>query len=581
MKRNFVTALFLSLIMVGGMAANAAAADVTFGGQLRPRFEAFEQNDFNDNTAPTFMISTRIRLNVNAKINDKLSAFIQMQARGVYGAGQTVALSSQAGLAAPLVNNRNSAAPSDAVTNVGLHQAYFIINDFFSLPVDVKVGRQEVILDGHRLFGNTGWTQGAQTHDAIRLDHHHGEHTLSYIYISASETAGSFPPTIAANAGGGNTGQPGYAGLFGTGTCAANVNDECDRNEHVLWANLKGILGGALSLYFVATDDNTFNTPSTFGATGANLTAGATLDNNMYTIGLRQAGQLYGIDYRVEGYYQFGEADGITSVAGTAGTGFTSGGPFQSLLSNAPAGSAVATNLAAWAAQAGPGAAAGVDRSAWMYAVRIGKKFNNVMWKPSATIWWDHLSGTDEGDVADNEWSTFDTLYDTGHKYYGFMDTYLNPTGTDTSWMGLRDLAGKFSIQPLSNLTFKADIHAFWTDTDPDQILNSFGIADTTLLTAVAGGAGAMALAPAGSTKTVGDIDGYLGEELDLTLVYKYDPNTTISLGYSRYWADDTFQLVNGRLTGRANGAAGAASRLGSGFDNDASWGYVQFDVKF
>ncbi|NIQ02055.1 MAG: hypothetical protein GWM98_17960, partial [Nitrospinaceae bacterium] len=50
--------------------------------------------------------------------------------------------------------------------DVGLHQAYFTVKNLMSAPVNLKIGRQEVILDGHRLFGNTGWTQGAQSADA-------------------------------------------------------------------------------------------------------------------------------------------------------------------------------------------------------------------------------------------------------------------------------------------------------------------------------------------------------------------------------------------------------------------------------
>ena len=38
-----------------------------------------------------------------------------------------------------------------------------------------------------------------------------------------------------------------------------------------------------------------------------------------------------------------------------------------------------------------------------MFGVRIGKKFNNVAMKPSLTLWYDHLSGTDDGDVGGNE----------------------------------------------------------------------------------------------------------------------------------------------------------------------------------
>jgi hypothetical protein len=586
MKRNFLTALFLSLAMVGGMSAQAAAADITFGGQLRPRFEVFEQNDYNGVTDPSYLIGTRIRLEANAKINDKTSAFIQMQARGVYGAGQATpggAGASAGGLPGPLVDNRSSGVPSDALRDVGLHQAYFTLKDFFTLPVDLKFGRQEVVLDGHRLFGNTDWTHGAQAHDAIRLDHHHGEHLLSYIWIAATESAGTNPIKLGANLGGNPMGQTGFGGLFGQGgstgagaaaaclagggiAAGANQSDGCDRTDHVFYGNFKGILGGALSLYYTFTNDKTFNTPNTVGAAGTVTGAGITASNDIHTLGFRQAGNLFTLDYRLEAYLQLGQAEGISSIASTAGGAL--GGPFAALVGLAPAGNNVALN----AARYGTYGNNNVDRRAWMVGVRLGKTFDQVMWKPGFTIWYDHLSGTSAGDVSNNRWGTFDTLYDTGHKYYGYMDTYLNPTGTDSAWLGLRDLAGKFSLKPRADLTLKADIHAFWTDVDMSSWLNSYGIANTTLLSGLSG-----TFAPAGSTKTVGSLGSHMGEELDLTAVYAYNPNTKITLGYSHYWADDLFYVVNGRL---AQSAAGT-SRLGQTNADGASWGYVMFDVKF
>jgi hypothetical protein len=422
------------------------------------------------------------------------------------------------------------------------------------------------------------------------------------MFIKANESSTMFPPTGAANTGGGPSGAAGFGGLFGNGTaCATNLADNCDRNEHVIWANLKGILGGALSLYFVATDDDTYNTPNSYATTGTPFGAataqGTTSDNNIYTLGFRQAGQLFGIDYRGEFYYQFGDAEGVSGAALTALTvAGANQNPFSNIAglgvananatnlgtrvaarsaSNAAAGRGVATastNLG--------GAQSGVDRGAYMAGIRIGKTFNNVMWKPSATIWFDYLSGTDLDDIADGDWSTFDTLYDTGHKFYGYMDTYLNPNGADTAWYGLQDLAGKFSIKPMANLTLKADIHAMWTAVDLEDDLNDLGFADSTLIGGAAGLAGLAS--STNTTQTVGDLDGHLGEELDLTAVYKYDANTTISIGYSHFWADDTFHAVNGRLTGGdGNPGANSTNRVGSNNDDDASWAYVQFDVKF
>jgi hypothetical protein len=594
MKRNFLTAMFLSVAMLGGMVAQASAADITFGGQLRPRFEVFEQNDFSDASGETYIMSTRIRLNVNAKINDKTSAFIQMQARGVYGSSTPV----PAPLNGGNVGNRSSGVPSDAVTDVGLHQAYFTLQDFFNLPVDFKVGRQEIVLDGHRLFGNTGWTQGAQTHDALRLTHHHGEHTLSYMFISATESTGAFGTTIGANTGGAALGQSGFGGLFGTGSGAcAGAGDECDRNEHVFWGNIKGILGGALSLYFVITDDDSFNVPNAMTEagvsgleipTGSVTTAGIPADNDIYTIGFRQAGQLFGLDYRAEFYYQTGDAEGVSGAANTAVTvnGFDNN-TFSNLatLGTAnPNGTVLGGRVATRAGTATglTGAGSNVDRDAYMFGLRLGKTFSNVMWKPSATIWYDHISGTDLEDVASGDWNTFDTLYDTGHKFYGFMDTYLNPNGADTSWRGLRDLAGKFKIHPMANLTFKADIHAMWTDTSIEDDLNDLGFADATAVGAITTGLGGFA-SNQNRTVTVGDLDSHLGEELDLTLVYKYNPNTTLSIGYSHFWADDSFHALNGRLTGAGvgNPTGTSSNKLGSGNADNASWAYVQMDVKF
>merc|ERR1712096_554854 len=77
----------------------------------------------------------------------------------------------------------NAAQASDQLRDVGFHQAYVIFKSFLGQNVDAKIGRQEVVLDGHRLFGHTGWTTGGETKDAIRLTHAGGNHTINFIYI--------------------------------------------------------------------------------------------------------------------------------------------------------------------------------------------------------------------------------------------------------------------------------------------------------------------------------------------------------------------------------------------------------------
>ena len=505
MKRNFLTvvAVMVTAFLVGTSVAQAVS--VEWGGQLRPRFEYNEQAFFGASgpsidaatRSGDYFVSSRIRLHAKADILPDTSAFIQLQSVRNWGndleelsANQPTTVGAGPGGGGTNGGSGNAAfAPSDNDNSVGVHQAYFTLKNFFTLPADLKIGRQEVVLDGHRILGNTGWTQGAQTHDAARLTHAAGNHTLSYIYSL------------------GNEGSRGIA----TGGAA---NDNEDIEIHVVYANMQGILGGGLSLYFVGLDDEC----SITGAVCSN-TATTIVDNNNYTVGARQAGQLMGLDYRAEFYYQFGDAEGdaIAFNAGAAGT---------------PYGAAGLANT---------------DRSAYMFGARIGKKFNNVMWKPSITFWYDYLSGTDDGDARDGDVKTFNTLFDTGHKFYGFMDLFLPANGANTNFLGLVDYAVKTSIQPAKGWTLKADWHYFTT-------------------------AESVAANTAFSGSTVGGSDdNFLGNELDVTLVHKYNANTTISAGYSKFWQESSFE----RLTRSATNLRDTQTVA------PADWAYLMFDVKF
>ena len=483
----------------------AQAVSVEWGGQLRPRAEYNEQAGFNDPGAGQngsrngdYFVSTRIRLQAKADILPDTSAFIQLQSVRNYGndlegitTGANVATPNGAGpgLGGSSGGSGNASfSPSDNDNTVGVHQAYFTLKNFATLPVDLKFGRQEVVLDGHRIFGNTVWTQGAQSHDAIRLTNHTGNLTTSYIYAIGNESARG----------------------------AAGANDTGDIEIHTVFANYQGILGGALSLYFVALDDSCSNGGGA-GGSGCRSTPASPLDNNLYTIGFRQAGQLYGIDYRGEFYYQFGQAEGeATNFAAGA---FTNGG-FSTIQ--------------------------GADRSAYMIGARVGKKFNNVMWKPSLTFWYDYLSGTSDADARKGNMNTFNTLFDTGHKFYGFMDLFLPANGAGTKRLGLVDYSIKSSLQPAKGWKFKAAWHYFTT---------AEGIDANSAIS------GASAAGPH-------DNNNDLGNEIDLTLVHKYNANTTISAGWSKFYQEQGFEVVNGAASGTGN-------------PTPANWAYLMFDVKF
>jgi hypothetical protein len=469
MKKNFMTVAAMAVVAFFVSTEIAKAADISFSGQIRTRWEANEHTgntqaggNFGNNTDDSIFSS--VRLAATANVNESTSAFIQLQSTRNWG--NTTA--GTGGSGAGEGNASNTANDNDS--SVGVHQAYFTLKNFANLPIamDAKVGRQEIILDGHRLFGNTVWTAGMQSHDAIRLNHKHDNMTLSLAYILANEDGRS-----------------------------ADFNDGSDQDVYLAYFNYKGVLGGQFSAIYAYN-----NAAGTLGAG----------ENSFSTIGGRQAGQLFGLDYRGEAYYQWGNADGTQN--GNAGNPDT-------------------------------------DRSAYMFGVRVGKTFQSVMFKPGVTLWYDYLSGTTDEDQRNGEWSSFNTLFDTGHKFYGLQDLFLGVGGggaTGTRGLGLQDLAIKFKLNPMPGWTLKLAAHAFATAQNAQTETTTAGFITTS---------------PNGTIQH--EASQYLGNEIDLTLVNKYNANTNVMIGFSNFNGTNTFKTIKGATSGSA----------------DANWAYVQFDVKF
>jgi len=476
MKRNLLIAIAVATLMIASTIAQAA--DVTFSGQFRPRYEV--ATNAQDTTNADKFFNTRVRLNAKANVNANTEVFLQLQSTGQWGTNGP-----DTGTRVQIGGSGAAFEASDTLADVGLHQAYVVMKNFSGRSVDVKLGRQEIVVDGHRLFGHTGWTPGAATQDAIRLTHSAGNHTIGYFYMENLNNGSK-----------------------------TDQNDS-DIATHAFYGNVQGVLGGNLSGYFVYTDDENANTVASDGITED--------QNQWYTIGARQAGKLQGIDYRVEYYHQFGDA---SVPAGDMNAGINAN--YTALTDSCDC----------------------VDRDAHMFGIRLGKTFSNAKGAPTLTLWYDRLSGTDDDDVTGNDYGGFDTLFDTGHKFYGFMDAYLSRSLLGTAGMGLEDIAVKFKMSPAAGWTAKADMHWFSTTVDMDGDNGTLVAANTLLNDA--------------TTQS-----NNLGAELDLTLAHKYDANTKISLGYSHYWTTNTFALFNGFGTAGVNSNA------------DADWFYVMMDTKF
>ncbi len=179
-------------------------------------------------------------------------------------------------------------------------------------------------------------------------------------------------------------------------------------------------------------------------------------------------------------------------------------------------------------------------------------------WKmrPKVTLWYDYLSGDE--DPFDGKHGVFDTLYATNHKFYGYMDQFLNvPVHTDPQGrgegLGLQDFALKLSLQPTQKLKVAADLHHFRTAADDPKDSNGIRLA----------------------------VDDYIGEELDLTLKYLLAPKVTFQVGYSHFWAGRMIEDVKNLNRLKKLGQLNIPSLVQVGDNSDEDWFYSFVDLGF
>lgn len=128
-------------------------AQFTVDAQLRPRFEFRHgyKTLYPDNTDPAAFVSQRTRLNFGYK-TEKLQIYLSPQDVRVWGD-------------VPQLNTADN-------NGLSIHQAWaeiLLMPKFF-----LKVGRQEIVYDDQRLFGNVDWAQQGRSHDAAVLKYEPG-----------------------------------------------------------------------------------------------------------------------------------------------------------------------------------------------------------------------------------------------------------------------------------------------------------------------------------------------------------------------------------------------------------------------
>ena len=147
------------------------------------------------------------------------------------------------------------------------------------------------------------------------------------------------------------------------------------------------------------------------------------------------------------------------------------------------------------------------------YAVHAGIGFTfDAAWKPRLGI--EGNLGSGDRDPLDSDSETFQNLFPTNHKFYGYMDTF--------SWQNMREVAAQFKLQPTKTLTVQFDYHAFWLDSTDDVWYRANGSTAVRPLT------------PASR-----EADSYAGSEADLTITWNVKKWASIQVGYSHFFAGD------------------------------------------
>jgi alginate export protein len=171
----------------------------------------------------------------------------------------------------------------------------------------------------------------------------------------------------------------------------------------------------------------------------------------------------------------------------------------------------------------------GNDHNAGAVTLGLGRKFEDVCWKPAIWLYYDWASGDDI------EGNGYHHLFPLAHKYLGFMDLF-----------GRRNIETpnvQFSMKPHKKLTLMLWYYYFFLENQNDVPYT-------------------VTMAPYNSGVAPASAD--LGHEIDLTATWKFTPRTAILFGYSHFFSGDYYKQTPG-LTYRG----------------DADFLYTQFTVNF
>lgn len=127
--------------------STSAQEAVKFSGQIRPRF-IIDNRDFNSNTGFDSYGEMRTRAGITFTPIENFKGFFQVQDSRTFGEEPGTISNTQ---------------------NLDLHQAYFLVENIFDLPVSLKAGRMEASYGTERIMARNNWNNIGRSFDGVTL----------------------------------------------------------------------------------------------------------------------------------------------------------------------------------------------------------------------------------------------------------------------------------------------------------------------------------------------------------------------------------------------------------------------------
>lgn len=144
------------------------------------------------------------------------------------------------------------------------------------------------------------------------------------------------------------------------------------------------------------------------------------------------------------------------------------------------------------------------------FAVHAGLGYNWDAWL-QPRLWAEYNFASGDQDATDQSTQTFQNLFPTNHKFYGYMDLF--------SWQNLHNTEVSFRVNPMKTVSAELDFHSFWLASTDDYWYRANGLTTVRPLTQNA--------------------SNFVGTELDFVLNWNVNRHLNLQAGYCHFFCGD------------------------------------------